>query len=77
MLVNFGGILALVDTLNMNNILIDIEKKTGEAMFPGSTVKVYEWVESAVAPEAYTGPGTPRDAEDFVTIDSYDEFANL
>ena len=51
-------------------------KENWGSMFPGSTVKVYEWVESTVSPEAYSGPGTPRDAEDFVTIDRYDEFAN-
>ena len=51
-------------------------KENWGSMFPGSTVKVYEWVESTVSPEAYTGRGTPRDAEDFVTIDRYDEFAN-
>ena len=28
-------------------------------IFPGSTVKIYQWVESNVLPEQYTGPGTP------------------
>ena len=51
-------------------------KENWGSMFPGSTVKVYEWIESTIAPEAYTGPGIPRDTEDYVTIDSYDEFAN-
>jgi len=30
-------------------------------LFPGSTVDVYQWIESAVPPSAYTGPGIPRD----------------
>ena len=51
-------------------------KENWGAMFPGSTVKVYEWIVSSVAPESYTGPGVPRDPEDYVTIDSYDEFTN-
>ena len=51
-------------------------KENWGGFFPGSTVKVYEWVESSVAPEAYQGPGTVRDAEDYVTLDMYDEFAN-
>lgn len=29
-------------------------------LFPGSTVDVYQWIESAVPPSAYTGPGIPR-----------------
>ena len=29
-------------------------------IFPGSTVDVYQWIVSDVAPAAYTGPGTPQ-----------------
>ena len=29
-------------------------------LFPGSSVDVYQWVESSVPPANYTGPGTPR-----------------
>jgi len=29
-------------------------------IFPGSTVDVYQWVDSSVPPANYTGPGTPR-----------------
>ena len=28
-------------------------------VFPGSTIDVYQWVSSSVAPSSYTGPGTP------------------
>ena len=27
--------------------------------FPGSTIDIYQWIESSVAPVNYTGPGTP------------------
>jgi len=30
-------------------------------VFPGSTVDVYQWIVSPVAPGSYTGPGTPVD----------------
>ena len=32
--------------------------------FPGSSIDVYEWVESAVLPSQYTGTGTPLNADD-------------
>jgi len=28
-------------------------------LFPGSTVEIYQWVESSVLPASYSGPGTP------------------
>ena len=28
-------------------------------LFPGSTVDVYQWIQSSVPPSTYTGPGTP------------------
>lgn len=33
-------------------------------MFPGSSVDVYEWIESSVLPSKYTGPGQPMHAND-------------
>jgi hypothetical protein len=35
-------------------------------VFPGSTVNVYQWIESTVAPADYTGPGTPLNTLSFV-----------
>jgi hypothetical protein len=35
-------------------------------LFPGSTVAVYQWIESSVPPSQYTGPGTPFDFNSFV-----------
>ena len=32
--------------------------------FPGSSVDVYQWVESRVLPSQYTGPGTPMHTDD-------------
>lgn len=34
-------------------------------LFPGSTVNVYQWIESTVPPAEYTGPGTPLDTLSF------------
>lgn len=34
-------------------------------LFPGSTVNVYQWIESPVPPADYTGPGTPLDTLSF------------
>lgn len=34
-------------------------------VFPGSTIDVYQWIESTVPPSDYTGPGTPLDTLSF------------
>ena len=34
-------------------------------VFPGSTINVYQWIESAIPPAEYTGPGTPLDTLSF------------
>jgi len=41
-------------------------------IFPGSSVDVYQWVESTVPPEEYTGTGTVYDTTKFVTIAEID-----
>ena len=38
--------------------------------FPGSTIDMYQWIESNVPPSEYTGPGTPRDTVSYVTTTS-------
>jgi hypothetical protein len=38
--------------------------------FPGSTIDMYQWVESSVPPSEYTGPGTPRDTVSYVATTS-------
>jgi len=35
-------------------------------LFPGSTVDIYQWIESSVPPASYTGPGTPFDTTSYV-----------
>jgi hypothetical protein len=35
--------------------------------FPGSSVTLYEWVESKSLPQSYIGTGTPKNALDYVT----------
>lgn len=34
--------------------------------FPGSTISLYEWVESTTPPLEYTGSGTPKNGSDFL-----------
>ena len=41
-------------------------------LFPGSTVDVYQWVQSTVPPSAYTGPGTARGATSYTQISGID-----
>lgn len=45
-------------------------------LFPGSTVNVYEWVESDVQPAEYTGTGTPRDTTSYVQLVTSNRFTN-
>ena len=40
--------------------------------FPGSSIDVYEWIESTVPPIDYTGEGTVRSVEDFTVANVYD-----
>jgi hypothetical protein len=35
-------------------------------LFPDSSIDIYQWVESSVPPNAYTGPGTPFDTTSYV-----------
>jgi len=35
-------------------------------LFPGSSVDIYQWVESSVPPVSYTGPGTPLNTTSYV-----------
>ena len=45
-------------------------------IFPGGTVNIYEWVESDVVPELYTGTGTPRDITTYVQIVTSNRFTS-
>ena len=40
--------------------------------FPGSSIDVYQWVESAVSPAEYTGPGTIKNADIYSISTSLD-----
>jgi hypothetical protein len=42
-------------------------------LFPGSTVDVYQWVASSVAPADYAGPGTPLDTTSYVLSSSLNQ----
>lgn len=39
-------------------------------LFPGSSVDVYQWIASSVAPADYTGPGTPLSLDSYVLSSS-------
>lgn len=45
-------------------------------IFPGSTIDIYEWTESDVPPDEYTGTGTPRSLTDYVQIAISNRFTN-
>lgn len=46
-------------------------------LFPGSTVDIYEWVESDVPPAQYSGTGTPRDTTSYVELVTSNRFTNV
>lgn len=46
-------------------------------LFPGSTIKIYEWVKSAVPPSEYTGSGIPKDTETYVEITTSNQITNI
>jgi hypothetical protein len=46
-------------------------------IFPGSTVAIYEWVQSDVVPTEYTGTGTPRDVTSYVQLVTSNRFTDI
>lgn len=46
-------------------------------LFPGSSIDIYEWVESTVPPDQYTGIGTPRSTTDSVQITRFNSLTNI
>jgi len=53
---------------NQNDI--DYASKKWGTLFPGSTVSVYEWIESDFPPDRYQGKGTVRNTTDFTSMAS-------
>lgn len=45
-------------------------------IFPGSTVNIYEWVQSSVPPLQYAGSGIPKDTSTYVQIVTSNKFTN-
>ena len=65
------------DTSTVHYILpeqgnIDFRTNYWGQAFPGSSIDVYEWVESSVPPSQYTGEGTVKDIETFSVANVYD-----
>ena len=56
---------------NQNDITY-ASRKWG-ALFPGSSVDVYQWIESTVPPEQYTTPGIPLSTVSYVSKTKLDE----
>jgi hypothetical protein len=46
-------------------------------IFPGSTIDIYEWVQSDVPPEQYTGTGVPRDVTSYVQLETSNRFTSV
>ncbi len=51
-------------------------RKYWNQMFPGSSVDMYEWVQSTVVPTSYTGTGTVKSTTQYSQIDEWDEATN-
>ena len=46
-------------------------------IFPGSEIRIYEWVKSQVPPALYTGTGVPRSTTSYVELITSNRFTNL
>ncbi len=55
---------------------LDFRTNYWNVAFPGSSIDVYEWIESAVPPEQYTGEGTVKDVTKFSTAVIYNSSQN-
>ena len=54
--------------LDYNQNDIEYSSKTWGNLFPGSTIDVYQWVESLLHPSEYEGPGDVKDTENFTVV---------
>lgn len=45
-------------------------------LFPGSTVAIYEWVQSSLPPSLYKGTGTPKDITTYVQVTTSNRFTS-
>lgn len=54
----------------------DYRTQYWNTLFPGSSVDVYEWVESITPPQQYQGEGTPFDVTKFSTAQIYNAATN-
>ena len=55
---------------------LDFRTNYWNVAFPGSSIDVYEWIESPVPPEQYTGEGTVKDVNKFSTSVIYNNSSN-
>ena len=54
--------------INYNQSTADYRAKRIGNLFPGSTIDIYQWVQSDVPPSEYTGEGTVYSTESFSTL---------
>ena len=64
--------------LNAEQGNLDFRSTYWNTLFPGSSVDVYEWIESRELPSDYTGPGTVKytDNSRFTQAEVYDSVSN-
>ena len=60
-----------VHYLNAEQSDLDYRKNYWGTTFPGSTIDVYEWIESNVPPSEYTGEGTVKNENLFTSANVY------
>lgn len=63
-----------VDETESNNLVY--RRDHWGQIFPGSTVAIYEWTESDVPPDQYTGTGTPRSLTTYVQLATSNRFTS-
>ena len=61
-----------VHYLNAEQGNIDFRTNYWAQAFPGSSIDIYEWIESSTPPSQYTGEGTVKDVTQFNTASVYD-----
>lgn len=57
-------------------IALAYAQKHWGSFFPGSSINIYEWVESLETPDQYTGSGTPRSTTDYVQLRRFNPAKN-
>ena len=65
-----------VHFLNAEQGTTDFRVNNWNSQFPGSSIDVYEWIESETLPADYTGPGTVKSVNEYTVGNRYIESSN-